>query len=428
MQESLLHYIWQFQYFDHADLQTSTGEPIHILNPGFRNSNAGPDFSDARIRIGDIEWIGSVEIHIHASGWKDHKHHTDLAYENVILHVVWNNDFDVPRQDGSNLLTLELKHRVTESLLQRYNKVVLNPDAIPCSESLTQVNDITKISMLEKTLMARLETKAFTVLKMNKANHGDWEETCYQLLFKNFGFKVNSEAFLTLSKALPYKILGKHSDKLLHIEALLFGQAGLLDDDFQDSYYQLLQREFNLLRRKFSLDGKKMSKVQWKFLRLRPANFPTLRIAELSSLLYQHKNIFSIFLEASNVAELKNILKVEQSEYWRTHYMFDRPHVNELPRLGEMSIDNIIINTVIPLFVAVGKSRDDQTLIDRAMSILENVAAEQNVITRKWNQLGIKCNGASDSQALIELYSNFCLRKRCLDCNIGSALIRPELQ
>jgi hypothetical protein len=427
MQESLLHYIWQFQYFDHADLKTSTGEQVQILNPGFRNSNAGPDFSDARIRIGQIEWIGSVEIHVYASGWRDHKHHHDPAYENVVLHVVWSNDFDVPRKDGSNLPTLELKRRVTESLLLRYNKVVLNPDSIPCSESLIHVNEITKISMLEKTLMSRLEAKALAILKMNRSNHGDWEETCYQLLFRNFGFKVNSEAFLTLSKSIPYKILCKHADKVLHVEALLFGQGGFLDDDFQDQYYLLLQREFNVLRRKFSLDGKKMSKVQWKFLRLRPANFPTIRIAQLANLLYRHKNIFSIFMEATSVSELKEILKVEQSVYWKTHYMFDRNHRDEIPGLGHMSIDNIIINTIIPLLVAVGKSRDDQSFVDRALVILENIAAEENAIIRKWTQLGIRCKGASDSQAIIELYSNFCLRKRCLDCNIGSALIRPEL-
>lgn len=429
MQESLLHYIWQFQYFDHANLKTTSGEPLQVLHPGFRNTHSGPDFSNARIKISGIEWIGSVEIHINASGWRDHHHQEDRAYDNVVLHVVWKNDFDVERSDGTLLPALVLQPRVAQSLLQRYHRVVLNPDAIPCASSIHEVNEIVRLSMLEKTLVGRLESKANGVLAMNQLNHGGWEETCYQMLFRNFGFKVNSDPFYTLSKALPYKTLMKHSDKLLHVEAMLFGQGGFLDEaEKLDEYALLLAREFNILRRKFSLDGRMMSKAQWRFLRLRPANFPTLRLAQLAAVLFSNKNLFSSFVDAHSVNDVRAILDVGQSDYWRTHYMFGRKQSDVVSGIGKSSVENVIINTVIPLLVAVGKSRDDQTFIDRAVNMLGQISAESNMITRRWSELGVRCEGASDSQAVIELYNNFCLRKRCLDCNIGSALIRPVMQ
>jgi hypothetical protein len=427
MQESLLHYIWQFQYFDHANLRTTSDEPIQVLHPGYRNTDSGPDFSNARIKIGEIEWIGHVEIHVNASGWKDHRHQIDPAYNNVVLHVVWKNDYNVVRDDNTVLPALALQHRVAESLMMRYSRVVLSPEVIPCSLSIGEVGHIVRLSMLEKTLATRLEAKANAILKMVKVNHGDWEETCYQMICKNFGFKINSEAFYSLSRALPYKTLMKHADQMLQIEALLFGQAGFLEEDHPDDYYKLLQREFNILRRKFSLDARTLNKSQWKFMRLRPANFPTLRIAQLSAVLQSSRNLFSAFVESGSLTDLRNVLEVEQSEYWRKHYMFGREQSDAVSGIGKVSVENVIINTVIPLLVAVGKSRDEHAFVDRAIEMLHQITAESNVITRRWADLGVRCKTAFDSQALIELYNNFCLRKRCLDCNIGSALIRPAM-
>jgi hypothetical protein len=427
MQESLLHYIWQFQYFNRENLVTTSGEQITVFHPGFRNTHSGPDFSNARIKIGELEWIGHVEIHVHASGWKDHKHDSDPAYDNVVLHVVWKDDYPVVRKDKSVLPSMELMGRVDDSLLLRYKKIFLNPETIPCSSSIAQVNALTTLSMLEKALMTRLEAKTGVIIETLQENNNDWEETCYQMLCRNFGFKVNTEAFLRLAQAVPYKVIMKHSDKLLQIESLLFGQAGLLDDPFDDEYFLLLKREHSLLSQKFNLHDSKMSRAQWRFLRLRPANFPTIRIAQLAGLLFRQRNIFSKFIEARSYKDLINILATSQSEFWRHHYLFGKYIEEEIPSLGKMSVENVIVNTVVPVVVAYGKQKDDQELVDRAVRILQEVHTEDNAIVKKWNALGIPSKTAFDSQALLELHNNFCLRRKCLDCTIGSSLIRPAL-
>jgi hypothetical protein len=425
MQESLLHYIWQFQYFDRHDLKTTSGEEVVVFNPGMKNTNAGPDFSNARIRIGNIDWIGHVEIHIHASGWNDHKHHLDKAYENVVLHVVWKEDAAVKHNDNSSIPTLELQGRVDHHLLLRYNTLLNNPEQIPCAQSIEKVRDITRISMLEKALTSRLENKAGNIHSILDKNNNDWEETCYQLLCRNFGFKVNSDPMFELSKSVPYRMLMKHADKPIQVEAMLFGQAGLLEEPFDDEYLQILKREYSLLAQKFGLHHRRMNKAQWRFLRMRPANFPTIRLAQLASLLHQRKNIFSKFIEAQTALELKQMLTVKQSEYWRFHYMFSKSVDEEIPGIGDSSIANIIINTVVPLLVAYGKSKDDQEKVDRAVRMLHDIESEDNNILKKWSALGVESKNAFDSQALIELHNNYCLRRKCLDCAIGSSLIRP---
>jgi hypothetical protein len=426
MQESLLHYIWQFQYFDKRDLKTSSGESVTVFHPGFRNTHAGPDFSQARIKIGDLEWIGNVEIHIHASGWKDHHHDQDAAYDNVVLHVVWKEDAAVSRKDKTSLPTLELAGRVDDNLLLRFNSIFLNPETIPCASSLSDVNPLIKLSMVEKALMSRLETKSKIVFKMLADSGNDWEEVCYQLLCKNFGFKVNADPFLMLAKNLPYKVIMKHGDKLLQIEALLFGQAGMLDERIDDDYFKLLKREHTLLSQKFGLESRKLNKAQWRFLRLRPANFPTIRLAQLAAILHVQKNIFSKFTDATSYKTLVNVLTAQQSAYWVNHYLFGKTIEEKIPGLGKSSIDNVIVNTVVPLMVAWSRSRDDQEGVDRAVQILHDVTGEENMITRKWTSFGLKPKNAFDSQALIELYNNFCLRRKCLDCSIGASLIRPS--
>jgi hypothetical protein len=428
VQESLLHYLWQFQYFDKHELQTAEGETIHVFNPGNRNIHAGPDFFNARIRIGEMEWIGNVEIHVNASGWLEHKHESDPAYENVILHVVWKNDKPVKRNDLSILPCLELKNRVDEQLLLQYKKLVNSPATIPCAGVLEKVDDLTKISMLDKALMQRLEAKAKNVLDLLARNQNDWDETCYQLLCKNFGFKVNAEPFLQLAHALPYKFILKQSDKSSQIEAMLFGQAGFLDQEADDEYCRLLKREYQLLNVKYKLEEKKLNVAQWRFLRLRPANFPTIRLAQLASLMFIQKNIFSKIIQAENIKQLKSIFHVQQSGYWKQHYHFLKKAKDEMPSLGDASVENILINTVVPLLVAYSQAKDEQLYIDRAVDILQHISPEENAIIKQWTSLGVKCKSSFDSQALLELHNNFCLRHKCLECNIGSSLIKPVAQ
>jgi hypothetical protein len=425
MQEALLHYIWEFQYFDHADLKTSAGEQITIFHPGFRNTHAGPDFSNARIKIGEIEWIGNVEIHIYSSGWRAHKHHIDGAYENVVLHVVWAEDEKVTRMDGTVVPTLQLQNRVDEGLMLKYNTIVLNPQPIPCGSTIPQVRQITRYSMLDKALSERLQKKSNEVSKILDETHNDWEETCYRILLSNFGFKVNAQPMMELAKALPYKIVMKHVDKITQVEALLFGQAGMLDDTHKDSYFVLLKREYSLLSHKFDLEHNKLNKAIWKFLRLRPANFPTVRIAQVAALLHTHQNIFSKLLSATGLAELQRVFSVDVSEYWKHHYLFDKYMQEGVSSLGKSSIENVIVNTVVVLLVAYGKLKDDQSIVDRAVEILQSIKPEENIILKKWSALGVRAANAFDSQALIELHNSYCMKKRCLDCTIGSSLIRP---
>jgi hypothetical protein len=423
--ESFLHYVWQFQYFDKKDLTTTKGEDILVSYPGMKNTHAGPDFSDAKILIGDLEWRGSVEIHIKASGWNDHHHGDDAAYENVVLHVVWENDKPIDRSDGSAMPTLELKNRVDLALWNKYKKLFTSADSIPCARSWYSVSDLVKLSMIDKAVTQRLETKANDVIAVLDKNQGDWDETCYQLLCRNFGFKVNNDPFFQLAQALPLKILLKHRNQPAQVEALLFGQAGFLEKDVKgDEYFRHLVREFNLLSKKHNLESKRLHKSQWRFLRLRPANFPTLRLSQLAALLQQKSNLFSTLLARVTYSELVEWLNVEQSAYWKTHYDFGKTSAH-VSSIGKSSIENIVINTVTPMLAAYSMTHDDQQFMDRAVDLLQHLPAEKNKITRHWVELGYDVKTASDSQGLIELYNSFCLKRRCLECNVGSSLIRP---
>lgn len=424
MTESFLHYIWQYQYFKKDDLKTSGGDVLGIFHPGIRNSNAGPDFSETKIKIGTLEWRGSVEIHIKASGWNDHHHSTDQAYEKVVLHVVWENDKPILRSDGSAMPTLELKNRVDPEHWDRYKKLFTSVESIPCASNWGNVPDITKLSMIERTLVKRLESKAEIVKVLFAKNGNDWEETFYQLLCKNFGFKVNAEPMLLLSEILPYKILLKHLDQPTQLEALLFGQAGFLEKVREDDYTRVLKREYNVLGRKYNLAERQMNVVQWKFLRLRPANFPTVRLAQIASLLASQKNLFSKITEIESYKELIKVFTIDHSEYWRQHYQPGKKAKTIVPSLGKSSIENIMINTIAPLLTAYGQLHDEQVFIDRAVEILQHVPVEDNKIVREWSKLGHKAISAFDSQGLIELYNDFCMKRKCLDCTVGTYIIK----
>jgi hypothetical protein len=425
MTEAFLHYIWQYQYFSKSDLATTSGEPINIIHQGMLNSNAGPDFEQARIRIAEVDWVGSVEIHINSEGWVEHKHEHDEAYENVILHVVWENKKPIIRKDGTALPTLVLNNRVDKKLYDAYLKIMRSPGEIPCEAQLTEVKAITKISMLEKTTAERLEIKMNETKKIFQFNNNDWEETAYQLLAANFGFKVNRDAFTQLAKALPYKIIKKHADQPIQVEALLLGSSGLLPEENNDDYLKQLQREYNLLKYKYGLANKQMKAVQWRLMRLRPANFPAIRIMQFAALLTNFGPLFSGLTSFETAKELSDKLHVQQTAYWQSHYLPNKLSTKPLPGLGKSSVENILINTVVPLMVLYGKMRDEESFVNKAVALLQEVRAEDNRITRRWEDLNWQVKTAYDSQALIGLYNNYCLKRRCLQCSIGSSLVRP---
>jgi hypothetical protein len=424
--ESFLHYIWQFQYFQKGALKTTAGETLNIIKPGILNSDAGPDFAQAKIKIDSIDWVGNAEIHVKASEWYDHKHDRDSAYENVVLHIVWEDNRPVYRKDGSQIPTLELKDRIDAQLIKSYQTLINSSLTIPCERYFIDVDVLLKHAMIDSALMRRLETKSKLIKERLDYNKGDWEETTYQLLAENFGFKVNKDPFAQVAKSLSYKVLHKHRKQPIQVEALLFGQAGFLVAKTKDEYLTQLYNEYQFLAKKYELSSEQLNVSQWKFLRLRPANFPTIRLAQFASLVSAHQSIFSTLIELSNYKTLVNFFEIHQSAYWQSHYRFGKKSKSTVAGLGQTSVENIIINTIVPLLVAYGQSKDDDSLVDRALNILQAVPSEKNRITRLWQSLGYTSKNAFDSQGLIELYNNFCQKRACMNCVIGSSLLKPN--
>ncbi len=435
MSELFLYFVWQYQDFDHADLRTTDGEPIQVVYPGFRNNHAGPDFTNARLLINDVEWVGTVEIHVNTSDWLAHKHQHDRAYDNVILHLVWHDDRPatgkrIDRADGSPLPTLDLEHRTDNALLERAAALTDAPDSIPCAGSFRAVQPLRITSMLDKVLLQRLERKAADVKTIFDQTGQDWEETAYRLLAQNMGFKINAQPMLQLAGALPLKAIRKHRDAPTQVEALIFGMAGMLGGpdkgelEFPDDYRIPLRREYRFLAAKYGLTDSQLSPHIWKWGRLRPANFPTMRLAQLAQLLSEQPSLLSLFIGDGSATDLMRAVQVKPSAYWQTHFRFGKEAAKASSTLGETSAENIIVNTVVPLLAAYAKHRDQPVFLDRAITLLEQLPPEKNRITDDWSALGLTVKTAFDAQASIELYNQFCLQKRCLQCQIGVAIVK----
>lgn len=434
MPETFLYFIWQYQYFTSANLVTTDGEKVQVLYPGFRNYNAGPDFTNARLLINDVEWVGTVEMHARTSDWLAHRHQHDRAYDNVILHVVWQDDRAangrrVDRVNGTPLPTLELGPLTDTALVARYATLTDSPEPIPCAGQFRYVSPLKVTSMLDKAMLQRLERKAANVRVIVEQTNGDWEETAYRLLAINMGFKLNAVPMAQLSRAVPLKAILKHRDVLLQVEALLFGTAGLLEvnesqQGTADDYVTALQREYRFLAAKYGLADKQVAAHTWKWGRLRPANFPTLRLAQLVRLLTHHTSLFSLFVGTNDVEMVLKSLQLTPGDYWQTHYRFGKSTEKGAPTLGQHSAENIVINTVVPLLAAYAHHRGQPAYIDRAIRLLEQLPAEKNRLTDDWDTLGLGIRTAFDSQAAIELYNEFCSVKKCLNCQIGATLIK----
>jgi hypothetical protein len=331
----------------------------------------------------------------------------------------------VQLKDGTWLPTLELKSRVNKELLTRYRALLGGVERIPCTSGLSKVSGESKRSALDQSLIARLSHKAQWVLQVVDRNRGDWQETTYQVLAKSFGFKVNSEPFLQLALSLPLKVMLKHGSQKLQLEALLFGQAGFLDTMSDDPYVVQLQREYRLLGRKYDLYRLRLNRTQWRFLRMRPANFPTIRIAQFASIYYRIPNIFSALLQVESRRDAAILFDVSLSDYWQYHYQFFGNWTPHKGKIGISSIDSLIVNTLVPLLTAYGKSKGDPVYIDRAVRILRTMPAEINHVTRQWVERGWVVTTAAESQAMLELFNNQCLKRRCLLCSIGRELVNP---
>lgn len=419
MDEAFLHFVWKFQKFQPTQLLTTSYEPVTVFRPGFHNHDSGPDFCEARIKIGEIEWNGQVEIHLKSSDWNHHKHTGNPAYENVILHVVWQNDTEIKRADGSQIPTLELKSLIDPSLVMDYEKFLSQPEPILCARHLSQVPELKWHSNLDGMLTRRLEEKSERILSLAKKQNYDWEEVAYITLARNFGFSLNAEVFENLAKRTPLKTLAKHTNQPEQIEAMLFGQAGFLDDPI-DSYQRQFQTEYVFLQKKYRLDG--LHRAHWKFGKMRPSNFPSVRLAQLSALLSKTTKLFSLFSEVANVNELKKALTLDLPEYWQTHYDFGKPLKGGSIRLGRSSLENLIINSIVPVLAAYSRHTDQPAMMTKAIEFLEQLPPESNRYTKPFEEIAKSPKNAFDSQALITLFKDFCTRKKCLNCAIGSSL------
>ncbi len=416
MTEKLLQFIWQFQYFNKGELTTVKGEKVHILFQGQLNSNQGPDFSEAKIRIDNTLLVGSVELHTRSSDWDKHRHQPDRNYKNVVLHVVWEDD-----QPGAHLPVLELKGRVSGILLHRYTELLNSTSFIPCEKSIQLVRQITWKAWKDRLLVERLMRKSALVEKYLRDSNYHWEETFWWLLARNFGMKVNTDAFEEMARTIPLNLLAKHKNRLHQLEALLMGQAGLLCGKEQDDYFRMLATEYGFLKKKYSLVP---IALPIYYLRMRPGNFPTIRLAQLARLVHVSVHLFSRIQEEENIQAVKKWLDVTAGTYWHEHYRFGESSAHKPKKLGAVMTDTIIINTIVPVLFAYGNYHQDQRYKEKALRWLEATKTEKNTITRGFAALGVENNNGFDSQALIELKNEYCNRKRCLDCSVGNSLLK----
>ena len=421
--EDFIHYTWQYQQFDKNNLKTTNQHSLSVIKTGVRNFNSGPDFENARINIAGIEWAGKVEIHLKSSDWNRHQHQHDKAYDNVVLHVVWEHDMEVFRTDNTAIPTLEIKDLVYADTLQKYENLIKNAAEIPCKHQLSEVSELSKISMLEKALAHRLQQKSNGLSTLVKAVNGNFEELAYRVFARNMGFKLNSEAFLRLAESLPLKFIQKHKGNLFQIEALMLGQAGFLENP-QDEYSENLATEYKFLAQKYNLTSLKMQRLEWRFLRTRLGNFPTVRISQFAAILNQNQGLFSLFLEDANKENIEKALQVLPSTYWQKHYDIGKVSETKLNGIGKSSIENLLINTSVQLLAFYADITDNHSYFEKAIGILENIKPEKNFITKIWEDLDFKCTSAFDSQALIEQYNFYCGAKKCTQCPIGVEILK----
>lgn len=431
--EQLLHYVWKHKLFPLKPLTTTDGQPLEIIDPGLHNPNAGPDFFNAKIKLNGVLWVGNVEIHLKTSDWYHHHHDQDKAYDTVILHVASDIDTQVYRSNGEAIPQLEL--HFPPYLWDNYTELIQATRYPACYRLIPQLPKILLHSWMDSLRVERFEQKTAQIQERLKRCNYDWERAFFLTLTRNFGFATNSDVFELWAQSIPLSAVNKHRDDLFQIEAIFFGQSGLMDENLQkDSlnssqadvleepsalmpYPERLWKEYMYLRHKFEL--KPSENLQWKLLRLRPANFPHVRIAQLAKLYYLRQGLLSQLMEAESIEAARKLLRVDTSPFWQTHYTFQDEAPFLTKTLSDSSIDLLIINTVIPFLYAFGKHKEKETLINRASQFLEEIKPENNFITRMWGECGLTAEHAGDSQALIQLKKNYCDSKKCLFCRIG---------
>lgn len=424
MTEQFLQYLWHYQLYNPQSLYLANNEKVEIVHAGEQNTDAGPDFTNVKLKMDGILWVGNAEVHINSSDWFRHGHHKDKAYDNVIIQIVINHDAEIQRTNGEPIPTLKLE--VDPGYYATYERLINSREWIACANEIRHVHSVVISSWLVKLMIERLENKAARIEARLENNRNNWEETFYQSLAENFGFKLNAQPFEMLAKSLPLRYLAKHKDNLLQLEAMLFGQAGMLQDEAgNEPYYQQLQKEYTILQKKFNLEP--IQPHLWKFLRLRPTNFPTIRIAQFAALIHESSGLFAKVLEVEDCKAIQHMLTVSASAFWNDHYTFAKPTAkSKTKNLGKTAIHILLINTIIPFLFVYGKKKNIQLYKDRAIAFLEQLPPEKNHIIRRWIETGITPENALHSQALLQLKNSYCHYKNCLDCGIGNQLIKQH--
>jgi hypothetical protein len=423
MKEDYLHYIWKFQKLNPSLLKTVDNEIISVKKVGLHNQNAGPDFLESKITIGTNEWFGSVEIHVKSSDWNKHRHQYDKAYNSVMLHVVFEDDEPVRNENGELIPTLVLKPLLDNNKFKQYEHFINNGLSIPCQRHLASVDSFIINNWLERLVLERLERKTTLITTTLEEYKGDWSQTFTHYIMRYFGMKVNGDAMAELSRKTPLIYIQKERHHLPTLEALLFGQAGLINTTaIEDDYYLALRKEYLFLKQKYGLTA--MKTVNWKYSKLRPPNFPTIRIAQIAQLFHSTDQLFEHIRELSSIVTYQKLLTVSTSDYWNTHYTFGKECKQTKNSVGKMMISNIIINVISPMSFAYGKSINDERYCNYATELIASLPSESNSIIDNWKTIGIKSKSAMQSQSLIELYSNYCANKKCLSCAIGVQVLK----
>ena len=413
--EQLLHYVWKHKIFPLKELKTTTGQQVEVIDTGLANTDAGPDFFNAKLKLDGVLWIGNIEIHERSSDWFKHGHHADAGYNSVILHIASEIDTEISRSNGERIPQIQLI--CPEAVRTNYKELLETDSYPPCYRIIPSLPPFTAHSWMTALQMERFEQKATLLNERLKRCQGNWEDAFFITLARNFGFGLNGDAFETWAHRLPFRAVDKHRNDLFQIEAIFFGQAGILEDSDGDGYYLRLKKEYTYLQHKFGLIP--MDASLWRFLRLRPANFPHIRIAQLACLYHRAYGLLSRIMETETLQGVRDILKGGTSEYLLTHYTFGGSSPSRPKTLSNTSLDLLIINTVVTFLYAYGLHKGNRVLCARAGSFLEELKAENNYITRMWEQCGMKASNAADSQALIQLKKEYCDKKKCLYCRIG---------
>ena len=421
--ERLLHYVWKYKLYTATPLITTEGRPVQVIDPGMQNTDAGPDIFNAKIKIDGTLWVGSVGIHDKSSDWLLHHHDTDKAYDCVILHIIGFNDFQPVRTNGNPIPQMLLT--VPENILRSIDWLLYREAALPCLDHITGIAPLHIACWMEALLSERLERKTHDIFLLLDAYQTDWNEVFYITLTRNFGFGVNNDAFERLAKSLPLRCIQKQRNSHSQIEAMLFGQAGMLEEENDDHYYRLLQREYDFLRHKFGLSP--MEDFVFKNLRTRPVNFPYLKVAQLAALWVRYDTLFSAILEARSTGEIKKYFRIPPSGYWETHYHFRYASPRKEKTIGENALNILLINTVVPMLFAYGLHNKRPEYCERATRLLESIPPEKNTIVTTFYNAGITVRHAGDSQALIQLKREYCEKKKCLYCRIGFRMLKTTI-